>query len=264
MRRRIALAALLAPAVSRADTLDAIERDSGGRLGVVARDTGGSRALLRRPDERFPMASTVKALLGAAVLAQGPALLERRFTVPATLVPWSPVTEAQAGREMTGAALLAAILESSDNTATNLLLEAVGGPRALTAWLGDGVTRLDRAEPGLNEARPGDARDTTTPRAMALLLERLALREPFGPALLAGMRAHRFGGALLRAGMPGWELADRSGAGGFGTRGVVALATPPGGGAPWVIAAYLHEGPSELARRDALLARVGTLVAALT
>lgn len=264
MRRRLLLALpLLAPRPARAETLDAIERDSGGRLGVAAWRAGGGQPLLRRADERFPMASTVKAPLGAMVLAHGPAVLDRTFAVPAALVPWSPVTEGQAGRAMTGAALLAAMLEASDNTATNLLLDAVGGPAALTAWLNDGTTRLDRPEPALNEARPGDPRDTTTPRAMAALLERLALREPFGAALLAGMRAHRFGGALLRAGMPGWALADRTGAGGFGSRGAIAIATPPGGGAPWVIAAYLHDGPRELAARDALLARVGAAIAAL-
>ena len=98
---------------------------------------------------------------------------------------------------------------------------------------------------------------------MAALLERLALREPTGPALLAAMRAHRFGGAVLRAGMPGWTLADRTGAAGFGTRGAVAIATPPGGGAPWVIAAFLHEGPAALTARDALLARAGAVIAAL-
>ncbi len=264
MRRRAALALpLLAPWPARADTLGAIESDSGGRLGLAARDTAGPRGLWHRADERFPMASTFKALLGAAVLARGAALLERRFDVPAALVPWSPLTESRVGQGMPGAALLAAMLEASDNTATNLLLDAVGGPAGLTAWLGDGTTRLDRAEPALNEGRPGDPRDTTTPRAMATLLERLALRETYGPALLAGMRAHRFGGALLRAGMPGWTLADRSGAGGHGTRGAVAIATPPGGGAPWVVVAYLHEGPAALAARDALLARAGAVVAAL-
>jgi beta-lactamase class A len=40
----------------------------------------------------------------------------------------------------------------------------------LTAFLrqiGDNVTRLDRWETELNEALPGDARDTTTPASMA-------------------------------------------------------------------------------------------------
>ncbi|WP_261589484.1 serine hydrolase, partial [Escherichia coli] len=42
----------------------------------------------------------------------------------------------------------------SDNTAANLLLTTIGGPKELTAFLhnmGDHVTRLDRWEPELNE-----------------------------------------------------------------------------------------------------------------
>jgi len=64
----------------------------------------------------------------------------------------------------------AAAIEHSDNTAANLLLRTVGGPAAVTAYLralGDPVTRLDRNEPALNEAKPGDVRDTTTPSALA-------------------------------------------------------------------------------------------------
>lgn len=262
MRRRAALALLALPSLARAAAAGPaeIERDSGGRLGLLAWDTGSNRRWAHREGERFPMASTVKAPLGAMALER-PAVLAQSFDVPprAALVPWSPVTESHAGAAMTGAALVAAMLETSDNTATNLLLGALGGPAGFTAWLragGDGVTRLDRTEPALNEATPGDGRDTTTPAAMAETLARLTLG-PGGAPFVAAMRAHRFGGALLRAGMPGWTLADRSGAGGHGTRGVVAHAVPPGGGAPWIIAAYLHEGPAALPARDAVLARIG-------
>ncbi|WP_164489765.1 serine hydrolase, partial [Raoultella ornithinolytica] len=58
----------------------------------------------------------------------------------------------------------------SDNTAANLLLTTLGGPQGLTTFLrhsGDQTSRLDRWETELNEARPGDVRDTTTPEAMA-------------------------------------------------------------------------------------------------
>ena len=101
---------------------------------------------------------------------------------------------------------------------------------------------------------------------MAATLRRAALDD--GPAenralLLGWMRNHQNGTALLRAGMPGWTLADRTGAGGFGSRGAVAVAVQPRGGAPWVLAAFLHEGPAALPARDAVLARVGAVVAAL-
>jgi beta-lactamase class A len=65
--------------------------------------------------------------------------------------------------------LCEAAMTVSDNTAGNLILASLGGPDGLTAYarsLGDTLTRLDRIEPALNEAVPGDPRDTTTPAAM--------------------------------------------------------------------------------------------------
>lgn len=68
----------------------------------------------------------------------------------------------------------------SDNTAGNLLLEIVGGPTGLTQFLrkiGDNVTNMNRWEPELNKALPGDIRDTTTPEAIASTLSKLLMGE---------------------------------------------------------------------------------------
>jgi beta-lactamase class A len=76
---------------------------------------------------------------------------------------------------MTLGALCAAAIEQSDNTAGNLLLDAIGGPVGLTNFvrtIGDEMTRLDRKEPELNSAIPGDERDTTTPAAMCADMQR--------------------------------------------------------------------------------------------
>ena len=65
--------------------------------------------------------------------------------------------------------LVKAALEYSDNTAANLILDQLGGPAGLQKALramGDTTTRVDRTEPALNEAKPGDTRDTSTPRAL--------------------------------------------------------------------------------------------------
>jgi beta-lactamase class A len=59
-----------------------------------------------------------------------------------------------------------------------LLLETLGGPRGLTAFfrtIGDSTSRLDRNEPMLNVATPGDERDTTTPSAMLGMMQELLL-----------------------------------------------------------------------------------------
>ena len=126
------------------------------------------------------MCSTFKLLASAAVLKRVDAGLDvlGRF-VPygqAELLDYAPVTKAHlASGGMTLGELCAAAIDWSDNTAANLILNAIGGPAGFTAFarsLGDFVTRLDRDEPSLNTAIPGDPRDTTSPLAMARDLKR--------------------------------------------------------------------------------------------
>ena len=120
---------------------------------------------------------------------------------------------------MTLAELCAAALTRSDNTAGNLILAALGGPPAVTAFarsIGDPVTRLDRTETALNTALPGDPRDTTTPEAMADDLRALSLGDtlaaPSRDRLAAWMADCQTGGAKLRAGLPsGWRVGDKDG-----------------------------------------------------
>ena len=131
------------------------------------------------------------------------------------------------------------------------------------------MTRLDRREPALNDACPGDPRDTTAPAAMLADLHALAL----GPALSAAarermqgwLRGSRTGGARLRARLPqGWRAAEKTGTGEHGTSNDVGLLWSPDGSAPVLVAAYLTEGPADGAARDAVLADVGAAVAAAT
>lgn len=160
-----------------------LESKRGGRLGVAALDLATGRRIAYRSDERFALCSTFKFLAVALVLARvdrREERLERRITfTKQDLVEYSPVTKDRVGATgMTVAELCDAAITLSDNTAGNLLLAGFGGPPALTAYarsLGDAVTRLDRIETDLNEATPGDPRDTTTPAAMAENLRRLVV-----------------------------------------------------------------------------------------
>jgi beta-lactamase class A len=115
------------------------------------------------------------------------------------LLAYAPVTRQhvkEGGMTMEG--LCAAAIEQSDNTAGNLLLEAIGGPASLTDFarsLGDSFTRLDRNEPTLNDTVAGEERDSTTPAAMCRDLQRL-LRSDFLRRILvigsyAGWKAAR-------------------------------------------------------------------------
>ncbi|HKT91797.1 MAG TPA: class A beta-lactamase [Paraburkholderia sp.] len=251
----------------------AIEAQVGGRLGVAMLDTAGGQVRGWRLHERFPMCSTFKVLLASAVLARkdhGKEDLARKVVYShAQVVSYSPVSGPRAGGEgMTVAALCEAALTRSDNTAANLLLESIGGPPAITAFarsLGDPVTRLDRNETTLNEAIPGDPRDTTTPAAMVANLRELLLGERLSAAsreqLIAWLVANKTGDARLRAGLPkDWRVGDKTGTGDRGTANDVAIVWPTGR-APILVTTYLtgatHASP---AQRDAAIAQVGVCV----
>ena len=252
-----------------AAALAALEAEFDARLGVYALDTGSGRVVEYRADERFAYASTFKALAVGAVLASTtPA--ERERAVPyaaADVVTYSPVTEAHAGAGLPLRDLLAAAAQHSDNTAANLILERLGGPEGFATalrGLGDDVTSPARLEPELNEATPGDERDTSTPRAIAADLRAYLLDDALDDAdrtlLTEWLTASATGADLIRAGVPtGWVVADKSGSGGWGTRNDIAVVWPPGG-EPIVLAVMSSRGSADAVPADAILARATSVV----
>jgi beta-lactamase class A len=157
----------------------------------------------------------------------------------------------------------------SDNTAGNLILSSIGGPQGLTAFarsIGDNVTRLDRDEPTLNEAVPGDPRDTTSPSAMLKNIEKLVLGDVLSVAskeqLTKWLVGNKTGGARLRAGLPkDWRCGDKTGSGERGTTNDVGMVWPPSG-KPVAVTIYLTETSAPPEKRNATLAAVGRAIAA--
>ncbi|NKK80462.1 class A beta-lactamase [Rhizobium leguminosarum] len=252
--------------------LAALEKRTGGRLGVSVLDTETSISFGYRGSESFPMCSTFKALAAAFVLARadkGEENLDRRVNYGKDkLVDYSPISEKHAGTDgMTLAELCEAAVTVSDNTAGNLLLESFGGPAGLTDWLrsiGDGTTRLDRTEPTLNEGRKGDPRDTTTPDAMLDTLGNLTLgsvlTEASSDRLIAWLVASTTGKERLRAGLPAdWKVGDKTGTGPNGSLGDIAVIWPPDRG-PIVAAVYISETTVPVKELNPLFAEVGRMI----
>ena len=126
------------------------------------------------------------------------------------------------------------------------------------------MTRLDRIEPELNEALPGDPRDTTTPAAMLANLHRLALANTLSAKsrdqLVQWLVGNKTGDTRLRAGLPaGWRVGDKTGAGENGTTNDVGVIWPPGR-APVIVTIYLTGTSATSDRRNATLAAVGRTV----
>lgn len=240
-----------------------LERRFGARLGVYALDTGTGRSVAYRADQRFPYCSTLKALTAGLVLRSSTdAELSRVVRYDRSdVLEWAPVTSRHVATGMPLRGLLDAALRYSDNTAANLIMERLGGPARVQAALrrlGDGTTHVDRTEPTLNEALPGDVRDTATPRALAGDLRQLLL----GDRLSARRRAtlgdwmarNTTGDPYIRAGVPaGWAVQDKTGNGRYGTRNDIAVVRPPGG-SPIVLALLSRRPAEDAASDDALLA----------
>lgn len=231
--------ALAAPAPSLPEQLGDLEARHNAFIGVFGLNLDSGRSVRNRADEAFALCSTFKTYAAALVLsrvADGELSLDKPvFVDPAGIIAHSPVTAERAGGQMTLAELSRAALQQSDNLAANLLLATLGGPRVITDFarsIGDSSSRLDRWEPELNSAIPGDPRDTGTPEALGTGYRNLLAGDALPPAqraLLDGwMRANQT--SSMRAGLPpDWTTADKTGGGDYATTNDVGVAYGPGG-----------------------------------
>jgi beta-lactamase class A len=151
-------------------------------MGISAINTAKNEHIHYRENERFLFCSASKVMSVAAILKRSmheANYLQKNITYKSNdLVTHSPITEKNIALGMMISELSGATLTTSDNTAMNLLLKELGGTSAVTKFarsIGDSQFRLDRWEPELSSSIPGDKRDTTTPRAMEISLEKLVL-----------------------------------------------------------------------------------------
>jgi beta-lactamase class A len=278
-RRQLLLALATLPVAAGAAAVAAhagfaaLERDLRGTLGVAAIDSATGRIAGYRQDDRFPMCSTFKAVLAAAVLARADTdagLLDRQLALPRDrFVDYAPITGKHVDGAMSVADLCAAALQYSDNMAANTLLREVGGPAGLTRYvraLGDDRFRLDRWETALNSALPGDDRDTTTPLAMARTLRKLLLQGGLAAAranrLRDWMLGNTTGGERIRAAAPaGWNVADKTGTGAWGAAADIGVVYPPER-APIVLAIYTRQGVQDAKARSDIIAAAAKIALA--
>ncbi|MFD7020134.1 class A beta-lactamase [Streptomyces sp. NPDC059928] len=259
------------------DELKRLEATHHVRIGAYALDTVTGRTLSYRGNESFPSLSTFKAMECAAVLDTArrsePGLLDKVVHwKQSDEVPNSPVTAGQGTIGMTVAQLCRAAITRSDNTAGNLLLDRIGGPGGMTRYyrsLGDPVSRLDRREPELNDWKPGERRDTTTPSAMGRDLGKSSVGNGLAPAdraqLNTWLRATVTGDERIRAGLPkDWTVGDKTGTtDAYGAANDIAVAWPPSRH-PVIIAIYTNHPTADAgADNEAIAATTRALVRGL-
>jgi len=249
----------------------AIEKQLDARIGVSIYDATRNHLWHYNGDTRFPLMSTFKTLACAKLLADVERGLQSFDTSSVittnAIISWSPITEQLVGESISLIQACAAAMTMSDNTATNIVLTGINGPKALTQFMrsiGDDVTRLDRVEPDLNEALNDDIRDTTTPNAIVkslhLLLFGNVLSENSKALLKQWMIDNKVADSLLRSVLPeSWSIADRSGAGGSGSRGITAMVWSDER-PPLMISIYITQTGAPLALRDKAIADIGEAI----
>lgn len=254
------------------DTARAIELRLNARVGLSVLDLQTGQRWRYHADERFPLNSTFKTFACAALLKQvdnhEKRLDDRRSIQTTQLLDYAPVTSRHADTHgMTLGELCAAAMQWSDNTAANLILNEIGGPAGLTAFWrahGDRISRLDRTEPSLNEATPGDSRDTSTPDANLRSLQELTLGQILSPSsrqqLIRWMKDNQVAGPLLRTHLPhGWQIADRTGAGDHGSRSIQAVVWPKNR-QPVLISLYITQTTASMSARNQAIAEFGQIL----
>ena len=278
-----------------------------GTVGVSAwRLDGRGTPVHLNADQRYPMASTFKIAVAAAILSKvdaGELQLDTMVAVaPEKYVDSLVIAEhfIHPGVSLSIHNLIEVMMTNSDNTATDVLVEQAGGPAAVTAWLrSQGIEdqRLDRdtrtllkeffgvdtsglskaevvelvtANPELAKRGAGayapydnDPRDTSTPPAMATLLQRIftgqALSEASTRVLTSVMERCRTCDARLRGRMPaGTVVADKSGTVG-GTVNDVGVVTLPDG-SQFVIAAFVKASNAPRPDRERVIAEIARTV----
>ncbi|MBE7105190.1 class A beta-lactamase [Bacillus cereus] len=251
------------------EKFEKFEKEYDARLGVYAIDTGTKKTVEFRENERFAYASTFKALAVGAVLQQN-SIEELNKIVTYTcddLVTHSPITEQHVKTGMTLKDISEAAIRYSDNTAANILFKELGGPEGFETSLkklGDQVTHAERIETELNEAVPGETRDTSTPRALATDLQAYTLGDILThekqTMLVDWLKRNTTGDNLIRAGVPkGWEVGDKTGGGGYGTRNDIAIVWPPNR-EPIVLAILSSRDKQDATCNDELIAQATKVV----
>lgn len=241
----------------------ALETSSGGQLGVVALNTANHKHLHYHANKRFATGSTFKIIGVGAVLKQSmrnPQFPQRSMMIKKQdLTAWCPVTAKHVGQTMSVFDLSAAAIMYSDNTAINLLMEALGGPQEVVIFaraIGDDTFKMNSTIGNLNP--------TSTPAAMAKTLEKLALGHALGAPqrqqLITWMKKNTTGDLRIRAGVPkGWVVADKTGSGEYGLTNDIAIIWPPNQ-PPILVAIYFTQTKKNATSRPAIIAEATRIV----
>jgi beta-lactamase class A len=272
MRKRCLLCILCLLCVfmhSMANGLNELESSTGVKIGLSALNLSNGETIEHRSNERFATGSTYKFMVASAVLKNSmgePKLLNEKIRINQDEIhSWAPITEKHIGKALSIQSLVEAALSYSDNTAANLLTKRIGGPESLTEFarsIGDKEFINTHYEPV--DTTPGNTKDSTTPLAMRISLEKIMLGEVLGKSQRAQLKDwmvnNTTGDTRIRAGVPkGWLVADKTGSGYYGVRNDIGVIWVPSC-QPIILTIYTTQDKKDATPKDEVLAEATRMV----
>ncbi len=257
--------------------IEQIASMSQGRVGVTATVLETGQSVTLNGEQRFPMQSVYKFPIAMAVLDQvdqGKLKLDQRVRIESSdIVPVSATLDQKSqGKEFTLAELLKYMVSNSDNTACDVLLRLIGGPKVVAQYLQDlGMKDIVVAntEKELLRDKAVQYRNDTTPDATIILLrtfhEGRGLSTSSQALLQRLMTETPTGLKRIKGILPkGTVVVHKTGTSGT-VDGVAAatndvgLVTLPNGN-HLAIAVFVSDAKSDIATREATIAKISRAV----
>jgi beta-lactamase class A len=259
--------------------IEQIARTAQGRVGVTATVLETGQSVTLNGEQRFPMQSVYKFPIAMAVLAQadrGKLKLDQRVRIESSdIAPVSATLDRKSqGKEFTLAELLKYMVSNSDNTACDVLLRLIGGPKVVDRYLqnlGMKDIVVANTEKELLRDKAVQYRNYATPDATIVLLR--AFHEGRGlskssQALLRRLMTETPTGLKRIKGMlpKGTVVVHKTGTSSTVDVDGVAAATNDVGlvtlpnGHHLAIAVFVSDAKADMATREAAIAKIARAV----
>jgi beta-lactamase class A len=202
--------------------LDALSSRYPGRVSIFIRDLKTGKTWMHNPDDLFPAASLIKVPILIATfykIRDGGVTLDDRLTITrlnrrggSGSLKWRPD-----GTHLTLRDALTHMINESDNTATQMVLERVGIGYVQQQFPRMGLLYTGIYEEGMSIKGGRVAHENyTTAREMEMLLEKIyrgeAVDKTSSDVMMEILKKPKAVASRLQKGMPsGWEIAHKTG-----------------------------------------------------
>lgn len=256
--------------ISITNEINVLEKGFEGKIGIYALDTNNNNIIAYRENELFPIQSTMKMMVVATLLKKSEIHQQLLRTVihynKKDLIPWHPVTGKYINTGMALEALGEASMTYSDNTAVNVIMKHLGGPKAIIEFarsIGNKSYNVSHYDGFLN-SDPNNNDDSATPKDMAISVKKLIVGNHLAQSqknmLLTWMHNNTTSYRRMRYGAPsGWDVADKTGSGNFGITNDIGILWSPTC-KPIVLSIYTVRNRKELLQQEDVVAQVTKFV----